>query len=146
MCAVKYCASGTLCLKLRILHLLKLAVFLSLEYISAEAILGVQMYGRTTVQGSPFKVRCQPPKADTENSTLTMMQEYAFIDDTVKACLRTVDQFGEKCSADGILVASVLDAASEQVLFDAHIVETGHVRLLTLPVTSTLAGTAESFL
>ena len=83
------------------------------------------------MQGSPFRVRCQPPKADTENTSITMMQENAFIDDTVKACVRTVDQFGEKCTADGMLAAQVLDAASEQVLFDAHIVETAHVRNLS---------------
>jgi Filamin/ABP280 repeat len=100
-----------------------------ISHMSGDVSISI-MYGRTTIQGSPFKVRCQPPKADTENSTITLMQEHAFIDDTVKACVRTVDQFGEKCSADGMLTAQVLDAASEQVLFDAHIVETGHVRTL----------------
>lgn len=98
----------------------------------------LQMYGRTMVQGSPFRVRCSPPKADPENSTLTMMQEHAFIDDTVKACLRTVDQFGEKCSADGLLVAHVLDAASDQVMFDAHIVETALVRPAVTLLCSTM--------
>jgi hypothetical protein len=99
------------------------------------------MYGRTTVQGSPFRVRCQPPKADTENTSITLMQENAFIDDTVKACVRTVDQFGEKCTADGMLAAQVLDAASEQVLFDAHIVETALVRLASILDWTAVPGT-----
>lgn len=89
----------------------------------------LQAYGRTTVQGSPFRVRCQPPRADPENSSVTLMQEHAFIDDTVKASIRTVDQFGEMCSADGSLVTQILDAQTEKVLFDAHLVETGMVRI-----------------
>lgn len=88
----------------------------------------VQAYGKTTVSGSPFKVKCMPPKADPENSTVTMMQEHAFIDDIVKAAIRTVDQFGESCPAEGGVAAQVLDAQTEKVLFDARIVETGNVR------------------
>jgi hypothetical protein len=59
---------------------------------------------------------------------VTLIQEHAFIDDTVKALVHTVDQFGEKAPAEGLLSAQVLDAATEQPLFDAHVVETGHVR------------------
>lgn len=59
---------------------------------------------------------------------MVLVEEHAFIDDTVKASVHTVDQFGEKATADGMLSAQVLDAATEQPLFDAHIVETGHVR------------------
>lgn len=57
-----------------------------------------------------------------------MMQEHAFIDDVVKAAIRTVDQFGESCPAEGGVAAQVLDAQTEKVLFDARIVETGNVR------------------
>jgi hypothetical protein len=92
----------------------------------------VQAYGRTTVQGSPFRVRCQPPRADVDNSSVQLLQEHAFIDDQVKALVRTVDQFGECCSAEGIITAQVLDAQTEKVLYDAHIVETGLVRSPTI--------------
>lgn len=88
----------------------------------------MQAYGKTTVAGSPFRVKCQPPRADTENSTVTLLQEHAFIDDIVKAAIRTVDQFGESCPSEGGVAAQVLDAATEKVLFDAHVVETGNVR------------------
>lgn len=88
----------------------------------------LQAYGKTTVSGSPFRVKCMPPKADPENSTVTMLQEHAFIDDIVKAAIRTVDQFGESCPAEGGVSAQVLDAQTEKVLFDARIVETGNVR------------------
>lgn len=57
-----------------------------------------------------------------------MLQEHAFIDETVKASVHAIDQFGEKCAADGLMVAQVLDAATEQPLFEAHMVETSFVR------------------
>lgn len=74
-----------------------------------------------------------PPKADPENSTVTLLQEHAFIDDVVKAGVRTVDQFGESCPAEGGVTAQVLDAQTEKVLFDARIVETGNVRPSLFP-------------
>lgn len=105
----------------------------------------LQAYGRTTVQGSPFRVRCQPPRADPENSSVTLLQEHAFIDDTVKAAIRTIDQFGEMCTADGALVAQILDAQTEKVLFDAHLVETGMVRPRRSMLSCTMGASVSNF-
>lgn len=97
------------------------------QSVQYEGFVRLQAYGKTTVSGSPFRVKCMPPKADPDNSTVTMLQEHAFIDDIVKAGVRTVDQFGESCPSEGGVTAQVLDAQTEKVLFDARIVETGNV-------------------
>ena len=86
---------------------------------------GLQVYGRANVEGSPFKARCSPPKAEATNSVVELLQEHAFIEETVKAAVRTYDQFGERCSAMGDMQALILDAATSSPLFEAHTVETG---------------------
>jgi hypothetical protein len=84
----------------------------------------VQAYGRSTIEGSPFKARCAPPKAEAANSTCALAQQNAFVEETVKASVRTFDQFGDACTAGSDISAQVLEAATGAPLFDAHVVET----------------------
>ena len=79
--------------------------------------------GSTPVQGSPFRMSCQQPRACEHHSKVPNTNEDAFVSERYCLRLETYDQFGKAFTGKADVRADVLDGTT--VLFQADVLELG---------------------
>lgn len=79
------------------------------------------LVGSTPVQGSPFRMSCQQPRACEQQSRVLSSLEGAFASERFGLPLETYDQFGKAFMGKADIRADVLDCST--VLFQADVLE-----------------------